>query len=117
MNRNVKCLLVVILSVVVSSCTSAELIRASQNTEMEKSMIKVKAEVIIDAPIEVVWGIVGENFEQNSKFNINAKETLYLKEVKGGVGSQRRTINHEDKIIDVEIIEFDEEKNTKMGNI
>jgi hypothetical protein len=88
----------------------AKMLLASQNSKVEKSMCIVRAEVQINAPIEKVWQIVGNNFDENSKFNVGAKESLYLKKVPGIKGSQRRTINHKDKVIDVEVIEYDQEK-------
>lgn len=87
-----------------------EIIRASKFIQIEKKMKKVQAEVYINASIEKVWSIIGENFDQNSKFNVDAKKTYYLKEVTGMIGSQRRTINHKDKVIDVEILEYDPKK-------
>jgi hypothetical protein len=105
-----KYVVLLILVPIMSSCsTSAELLRASQNNEVEKYMYKVRAQVVINAPIEKIWSIVGENFDQNSKFNVDAKESLYLKQVDGMLNSQRRTINNKDKFIDVEIIEYDKE--------
>lgn len=98
----------VIFCIVISSTASAEMLRASKNSEVEKSMHRVQAEVRIKAPIEMVWSIVGENFDQSSKFNVNAKETLYLKREDGFVGSQRRTINNKDKVMDVEITKYSE---------
>lgn len=84
-------------------------IRVSESSKAEKSLKKVKAKVYINAPIDKVWAIVGENFDQNSKFSVDGKKTFYLKEVDGMIGSQRRTVNHKDKVIDVEIVEYNSE--------
>ncbi|MCW5516933.1 SRPBCC family protein [Muriicola sp. Z0-33] len=88
-----------------------EMVRESNFKKKEMSMKRVKAEVYIDAPINKVWAIVGKNFDENSKFSLEAKKTYYLKKVDGMVGSQRRTVNHKDKVIDVEVIEYDPKKN------
>lgn len=89
---------------------SGELIRVSKESNMEDSMKKVQAKVAINAPIDKVWKIVGQNFEKNSRFNIDAKESFYSKEVGGMIGSQRRTVNYKDKVIDVEIVSYDATK-------
>jgi len=97
------------LVAVVSSAHSEPVARTSQNKELEKSMIKIYAQVQIDAPISTVWTVVGENFDQSSKFNVAATKTNYLKQSEKMVGSQRRTVNAKGKVIDVEIINYDPE--------
>lgn len=86
---------------------TSKVIRISESSTIEKSLKRVRAEVHINAPIDKVWSIIGENFDQNAKFSVEAKKTYYLKKVDGMIGSQRRTVNHKDKVIDVEIIEYD----------
>lgn len=71
------------------------------------NMQTVRANVTIDAPIEKVWSIIRENFDQNSRFNSQAKSTEYIKQVEGQVGSQRRTININGKYVDVEVLNYD----------
>jgi len=86
-------------------------ILASFSLAKEKDMNykMVEAQVSIDASWEDVWSIVGENFDQSYKFNVDAQKTEYLKEVSGMVGSQRRTTNYKGKVIDVEIVKYDAE--------
>lgn len=93
----------------VSSAHSEPVARASQNKELEKSMIKISTQVQINAPVTAVWSVVGENFDQSSKFNVEAIETKYLKKSDKMVGSQRRTTNSKGKIIDVEVTNYDPE--------
>lgn len=86
---------------------SGKVIQVSKHHNPDIAMEKVQAEVSIAAPIDKVWSIIGQNFDQNSKFNVDAKASHYLKEVHGMVGSQRRTVNYKDKVIDVEIVSYD----------
>lgn len=89
---------------------SSKVIQVSKHTNPDIAMEKVQAEVSIAAPIDKVWSIIGQNFDQNSKFNVDAKQSYYLKEVHGMVGSQRRTVNYKDKVIDVEVVSYDPTK-------
>jgi hypothetical protein len=88
---------------------NSQVIRVSESAKLEKSLKKVEAKVYINAPIEKVWLIIGKNFDQNYKFSVDGKETFYLKEVDGMIGSQRRTVNHKGKVIDVEVVEYNPE--------
>jgi len=92
---------------------------SSYSSEQKKEIKykKVEAQVTINASWETVWSIVGENFDQSYKFNIDAKKTEYLKEVKGMVGSQRRTLNHKGKVIDVEVMKYDADNGYIEWNI
>ncbi|MFK7921879.1 MAG: SRPBCC family protein [Bacteroidia bacterium] len=87
--------------------SGTQLGKTIKTSTKEINLKRVQAEVYINAPIEKVWKIVGENFAENSAFSVNAKKTYYLKEVDGMIGSQRRTVDYKDKIIDVEIVEYD----------
>lgn len=89
--------------------STSEVIPISKSNKIEKSLTKVQAQVHINASIEKVWSIVGEKFDENSKFSVEAKETFYLKQVEGMIGSQRRTVNHKNKVIDVEIVAYNAE--------
>jgi hypothetical protein len=99
----------VFLATTVSVALSEPSERASQNKELEKSMIRIHAQVQIDAPVAEVWPVVGKNFDQSAKFNVDAKETRYLKKTNQILGSQRRTTNAKGKVIDVEVVNYDPE--------
>jgi len=82
----------------------------SQKEGKEINYKKVEAEVKIAVPPSQVWSLIGENFDQNSRFNVDAKKTYYLQEDPNMIGAQRRTVNYKDKVIDVEIVEYDPSK-------
>jgi hypothetical protein len=100
----------IIIGFWIATSLSSELIQVSKQNNMEISMNTVQAEVTINAPLDEVWLIVAQNFDKNSRFNVDAKDSFYLKEVEGMIGSQRRTVNYKDKVIDVEVVAYDQIK-------
>jgi len=85
---------------------AAEVSRVSQSPELKSRAHIFKLTGIIETPINSAWGLVGENFDHNIKFDLDAVQTEFLDATVPQVGSKRRTIDKDGKYTDVEITEF-----------
>jgi len=97
-----------VLILTVKGCAHEGVLRVSNNDQDRNDLIWVEATALINAPPEVVWKLVAEDFDENSLYTYNVEESFYLHKKPEMIGTIRGAVETSGDSFDVEIIAYNE---------